>query len=123
MSKPNGTRARRGKLKAPFLQRRYLMFDKLNQLAEQAAMSVSRRQFLGRFGRAAALAAAAGALLAQQAFAARPIKRCDSYFSDGACMNQYVGAFCGYRSKCVAIADLGEGLYACSCQSKGRHGP
>src|SRR5262245_31622784 len=99
------------------------MFDKLSQMAEQAATSVSRREVLGRFGRAAALAAAAGALLAQSAFAARPISRCDSYYSDGSCANQNVGAFCGYRSKCVATADLGGGLYACSCQSKGSRGP
>src|SRR5262245_28526311 len=99
------------------------MFDKLSQMAEQAATSVSRRQFLCRFGRtAAAVAAAAGALLAQSALAAKQVKRCDSYYSDGSCANQIVGAFCGYRSNCVVTADLGGGLYACSCQSKGRGG-
>lgn len=41
------------------------MFDKLNQIAESAATSVSRRQFLGQLGRGAmVLAAAAGGLLA-----------------------------------------------------------
>lgn len=34
------------------------MFKKFNRLAEQAATSVSRRQFLGRLGRGAAAAAA-----------------------------------------------------------------
>ena len=41
------------------------MFAKFNKMAEQAATNVSRRQFLGRFGRAALGAAtAAGGLLA-----------------------------------------------------------
>ena len=50
------------------------MLDKLNHFAEAAATSVSRRQVLGRFGRAAAVAAAALAgLLPSQAEAARPL--------------------------------------------------
>jgi hypothetical protein len=41
------------------------MFEKFNQIAEQSATSGSRRQFLGRVGRGAMLAAAAvGGLLA-----------------------------------------------------------
>ena len=41
------------------------MLEKFNQLAEQAATSVSRRQFLARFGRGAMVAAVtAGGLLA-----------------------------------------------------------
>ena len=41
------------------------MLEKVSQLAEQAATNVSRRQFLGRFGRGAmVVAAAAGGLLA-----------------------------------------------------------
>lgn len=41
------------------------MFDKVSQLAEQAATIASRRQFLGRFGRGAmSMAAVAGGLLA-----------------------------------------------------------
>jgi hypothetical protein len=40
------------------------MFEKLSQMAERAATSVSRRQFLGRMGRSAmTLAAAAGGVL------------------------------------------------------------
>jgi hypothetical protein len=40
------------------------MLKKFNQLAEQAATSVSRRQFFGRFGRGAvAVAAAMGGML------------------------------------------------------------
>jgi len=50
------------------------MLEKFNQLAEHAATNVSRRQFLGRFGRGATAAAlAAGGLLvfARDASAAR----------------------------------------------------
>lgn len=40
------------------------MLEKISQFAEQTAMNASRRQFLGRFGRAAAVAAGAmGGLL------------------------------------------------------------
>jgi hypothetical protein len=48
------------------------MLEKISQLAEQAATNVSRRQMLGRFGRAAAAAAAMLAgLLPSQAEAGR----------------------------------------------------
>lgn len=47
------------------------MLKKLNQLAEQAATNVSRRQFLGRIGRGAGVAAAACAGLLIQASPAR----------------------------------------------------
>jgi len=41
------------------------MLEKFNQVAEQTATSVSRRRFLGRFGRSAlAAAGAVGAFLA-----------------------------------------------------------
>jgi hypothetical protein len=39
------------------------MFEKVGQIAEQLAMNVSRRRFLGRLGRAALAAAAAGGIL------------------------------------------------------------
>jgi hypothetical protein len=52
------------------------MLEKITQLAEQAATSASRRQMLGRFGRAAAAAAAMLAgLLPSQAHAGK-IKQC-----------------------------------------------
>jgi hypothetical protein len=52
------------------------MIEKLSQLAEQAATNVSRRQFLGRVGRGAMIAAAAaGGLLAFPA-AATAGRRC-----------------------------------------------
>jgi hypothetical protein len=47
------------------------MLDKVTHIAEQAATSVSRRQFLGRFGKGAMiLATTAGAVLAFPADAA-----------------------------------------------------
>jgi hypothetical protein len=66
------------------------MFEKVSQIAEQAATNVSRRQFLGRFGKGALmLAAALGATLALPGVAhagrnccprgthcRRPAKRC-----------------------------------------------
>ena len=46
------------------------MLEKVSEIAEQAATNVSRRQFLGRFGGAAAATAAAlGGLLALPAVA------------------------------------------------------
>lgn len=53
------------------------MFEKLNQIAEQAATSASRRQFLGRLGKGAlAVAAAAGGLLALDKTAEAAMPRC-----------------------------------------------
>ncbi len=40
------------------------MLDAITHVAEEVAMSVSRRQFLGRFGRGAMAAAAVGGVLA-----------------------------------------------------------
>src|SRR5262245_13086762 len=99
------------------------MFEKLSQAAEKTAAGVSRRNFLGRLGAGAAVVAATlGGVLAQPANAAgRPRKgSCDYYYSDGACRGVQLGSFCGYRSKCVANADLGGGVYACGCRSSGR---
>ena len=90
------------------------MFDKLSQIAEQAATSVSRRQFLGRFGRAAALAAAAGALLVQPALAGQKKKVCDSS-SYLFCVGQPVGTTCDYRSSCVLLAGT---VATCECSHK-----
>jgi hypothetical protein len=53
------------------------MLEKFNHLAEQAATNVSRRQFLGRFGRGAlTVAAAAGGLLAFPGHASAGRGRC-----------------------------------------------
>ena len=99
------------------------MFEKLSQLAEQAAASVSRRQFLGRFGRAAALAAAAGALLAQPALARRQRGQCSNWASDIGCQGWPVGHACGavtigdkvYPKYCHGITEIEPGYYSCDC--------
>ena len=54
------------------------MFEKVSQIAEQAATNVSRRRFLGKVGRGAAVTVAAlGGLLAisSEAVAGRPCTR------------------------------------------------
>jgi hypothetical protein len=75
------------------------MFDKLAQMAEEAATSVSRRRFLGHFGTAAALALVAGGVLARSSFAQRlrpaPGAVCDGSISNGACNGRRVGDVCG----------------------------
>jgi hypothetical protein len=63
------------------------MLERFSQMAEQAATNVSRRQFLGRFGRGAMIVAAtAGGLLTlpSAAKAARP-GRCCCNFSTRDC--------------------------------------
>src|SRR5215510_4656703 len=44
-------------ISSSFIKRRRIMFERVSQLAEEAANNVSRRQFLGRLGRAAGAAA------------------------------------------------------------------
>jgi hypothetical protein len=100
------------------------MFDKLGKMAEQAATSVSRRQFLRRLGGATTLATTLGALLAQPALDRR-LRLC-GYASQIGCQGQPVGAQCGaervgnklYRYYCTPFSDLGGGLYSCACGSK-----
>lgn len=81
------------------------MLERINQIAEQAATNVSRRQFLGGFGRTAAGAAAAlGGLLVFSDFAKggrKPRIPCASA-SSSACINHYVGDQCASSksSKC-----------------------
>lgn len=73
------------------------MLDKVSQLAERAATSASRRQFLGQLGRGAMLvAAAAGGLLALPAVShggRRPPRACgtDSWST---CQNSLEGDSC-----------------------------
>jgi hypothetical protein len=82
------------------------MFEKLSQMAEQAATSVSRRQFLGHFGRAAALATAAGALLAQTVHAGGGKVTCPD-FSVSECAGRPVGHRCsGGKTRCTLINGL-----------------
>lgn len=73
------------------------MFDKFNMLAERLATSASRREFLGRFGRAAlALAAGAAAIVALPALgdaAKKPPLVCDGYSYTG-CIGRPEGSPC-----------------------------
>lgn len=80
------------------------MLDKLNHVAQQAATNVSRRQFLGRFGRGAAFTAAAlGGLLAMPtvAGAAKRVQMCSEL--SGTCSGQYVGSACGGSGTCQPV--------------------
>ena len=71
------------------------MLEKVCEIAEQAATSVSRRQFLGRIGRgAAATAAVLGGLLALPAVshAGKKVQTCSL---DGpTCLGQLAGSPC-----------------------------
>lgn len=72
------------------------MFAKVSQTAEQVAMSASRREFLGRFGTGALVAAAAiGGMLAipAGARAARQPRACGAG-SEGSCFGLNVGDSC-----------------------------
>ncbi len=85
------------------------MLEKIGQMAERAATSVSRRQFLGGIGRgAAALAAAVAGVLAVSgaAHGGKPVPWC-SHNSAFSCGGALVGAEC-YSStegpgKCTRI--------------------
>ena len=73
------------------------MFEKVGQIAEQVATSVSRRQFLGRLGGGAmAVAAGVGGLLALPAVAhgKRPPPAVCSATSEWACIGLPVGSVC-----------------------------
>ena len=95
------------------------MFEKFGQMAERAATSVSRRQFLGRFGRGAvAVAAAIGGLLAFPAasYGERYICPDGSFWT---CVGSPVGTFCGPHSTCQRI----KGTDVCGCECKGKGCP
>jgi hypothetical protein len=84
------------------------MFERVNQMAEQMATSVSRRQFLGRVGRGALIAAGVvGGFLASgsEAHAGKRVCGTDSVWQ---CAGRPVGSLCGTPSrpgKCVGAPD------------------
>ena len=119
------------------------MFEKVNQMAEQMAIRASRRQFLGRVGRSALVAAGVvGGFLAfgSEAQAGKRNRRCTS---DANCPRGYIceGGRCikGVRNQACGTgsdnycAGLVEGAYcqigttgglcvgapACTCQPSG----
>ncbi len=109
------------------------MLDKFNQLAEQAATSVSRRQFLGRFGRGAGAAAAACAGLlacASPAWAAKRIRMCSEFSAQVACQGKPYGSPClGFKDGSLEEGrcwgpKISPGVYNCNeCRVKGGKGP
>ena len=100
------------------------MFEKFGQLAEQTATSVSRRQFLGRFGGSAmAVAAAVAGLLALPALGqAGGGKVCGLGSFDG-CTGKKHGTPCvrsdGVAGRCKIITDSGPYVW-CTCSGTGR---
>lgn len=90
------------------------MLEKVSQLAEQAATNASRRQFLGRLGRAAAGAAGilGGLLLVPaDAHAARRPPRLCSENSFGGCAGLYEGSSCFQErafGRCVGTKRKGD---------------
>lgn len=81
------------------------MLERITNIAEQAAMQVSRRQFVGRFGRGAAAAAAAlGGLMALPTVArcGRKARRRCNADSDPSCINATEGSNCGSSGVCKA---------------------
>lgn len=98
------------------------MFEKVSQLAEQAAMKTSRRDFLSRLGRSALTAAAAvGGLLALPAVAkaGRRNVLCSSTNSAFWCLNHVVGSPCLNGGKCTVIKGT---VNDCYCRDPGNPG-
>ena len=89
------------------------MFEKVCQIAEQAATNVSRRGFLGRFGKGALMAAGAlGAILASpgDASAGRRIKACGPN-TTGSCIGKNDGDPCECRLRVLG-----------KCKRRGKEG-
>ena len=104
--------------------------DTFNELATQAATNVSRRQFLGRVSRGAAVVAAAlGGLLAtrESAWAGRKIRMCADPSTVGPCSGKPLGSPCGVNNegRCASSLDeISPGVYNCNfCRTKGGRKP
>lgn len=95
------------------------MFEKLNQISEQAATNASRRQFLGRLGTGALAAATlVSSLLASEALAkksSRPPLACGGN-SDLYCRGLVEGAYCQIGT----MGGICVGSPACNCRPKRR---
>ena len=88
------------------------MLKKFSRLAEQAAMSVSRRSFLSRVAKGAlALAGAAGILAAPNIAAAAGGKRCCWYYH--ARINAYTTECVGIRQACPGYPVYQEIVQGC----------
>jgi len=97
------------------------MFEKVSQLAEQAATNVSRREFLGGVGRSAlVVAAAAGGMLALPAAAraARRSRLCSAN-SYGQCAGLPEGSSCSAeRASGRCVGRTHNGVTDCYCDVK-----
>lgn len=92
------------------------MLDRFHQIAEQAAESVSRRQFLSRLGRGAIIAATAVGGLLSAPDAAQAAPRACGVGSAGYCLGKKQGSSCRagrYYGTCV-------GAPLCYCRLKNR---
>lgn len=103
------------------------MFEKISALAEQAATSASRRQFLGRLGRGAMAATAALAgLLAHPSEAQAARRVCWTSSQVIQCRGLPLGSPCtagnGRPGRCVSDGNvqIAPGVYDCNvCKPKG----
>jgi hypothetical protein len=97
------------------------MFEKLTQMAEQAAISMSRRQFLGRFSRGACgVAAAVGGMLALPHLAEAKPRRCGPN-SQTSCIGKVEGQWCPAGTKSGTC--VGAPICTCKVNGGGGHGP
>lgn len=104
------------------------MFDKIIQAAEHAATNVSRRQFLGKLGRAAmVLAAAAAGVLALPTTAEARQRVCWANSQVEQCRGQALGSACvagnNRPGRCVSDGNIqiAPGVYDCNyCKPSGR---
>jgi hypothetical protein len=100
------------------------MFEKVSQTAEQLAMSASRREFLGRFGTGALVAAVAiGGILAipAAARAGRQPRACGAS-SEGSCIGANVGDPCSTERSSGVCSDKPAHDGVCYCAVKNRRG-
>lgn len=92
------------------------MFDKVGQFAEQMATNVSRRQFLGWFGRSAlAIAAGLGGLLAFPALSRADKLVCGAGSSPG-CIGLVEGSNCSDGRCYGTCRRLHSQSLACLCR-------
>ena len=95
------------------------MFEKLGQVAQDVATNVSRRQFLGRFGRAAIAAAALVGGLTTNATGGRSGPKdpvyCDPTISFGGCEGHLVGSLCRDAEGNGTCQELAGGTGRCFC--------
>lgn len=100
------------------------MFEKVSQAAEQMATSASRREFLGRFGAGALVAAAAiGGVLAipAAARAGRQPRVCGAN-SESGCIGANVGDSCSSERARGVCSDKPSRDGVCYCAVKSRRG-